>query len=151
MGARPEVSMSTKEWLDIVVIPIILVLIALGWPLIQNRHRRRTFTTLIFRELAEVRPYPTESERDKWAEHLTKNFAHRKILQDISQNRDFVLSLNANFVYYLTQLWDAYDDKDEKQWLYYLGKLEEYDKTGKLTDVRATWADLCVKYPQKAK
>ena len=143
--------MSTRDWLDVVVIPIVLVLIALVWPSIQNWHRCRTFTKLIFRELAEVGPYPLEAERDHWAAHLTKNFAHRTILKEISQNRDFVLSLDADLVYDLTQLWDWYERKDAQQWLYYLGKLTDYDKTGRLQQVRASWVELVERYRRKGK
>jgi hypothetical protein len=146
-----ELSMSTKEWLEIVVIPIILVLTALVWPLIQNWHRRRTFTKLIFRELQEIGPYPLESQRDHWAEHVTKNFAHRAILKEVSQNRDFVLSLNPDLVYYLSQLWDVYEARDQKQWLYFLEKLADYDKTGKLKQIHADWSELCARYRATAK
>jgi hypothetical protein len=133
--------METKDWLDIVVIPVVLGAIALLWPVIQNWHRGRRFTSLIFRELQELGPYPNESVRDHWAEHLTKNFAHRTILKEVSQNRDFVLSLNPDLLYHLLQLWAAYDARDEAQWL--------YDSTGSLTAVRASWIDVCDRYRKK--
>lgn len=145
-----EATMNVKEWLDVVIIPLVLLLIALGWPIIQNWHRCRTFTKLIFRELQEIGPYPTDSERDHWAEHLTKNFVHRKILMEASQNRDFVLSLDANLVYDLTQLWDAFEDKDETQWLHYLGKLADHKSGRKLQQVHADWVALCAQYRDKA-
>lgn len=141
--------MNTRDWLDVVVIPIVLVLIALAWPLIQSWHRERIFTRLIFRELQEIGPYPTKAERDHWAEHLTKNFAHRTILREVSQNRDFVLSLNPDLVYNLLQLWDAYETKNETQWLHYLKVLADYDKTGKLKEVRANWGALCTAYREQ--
>jgi len=93
--------MTLKGSLDIVVIPIILVMIALFWPLIQNWHRRRIFTKLVFRELQEIGPHSAESERENWTEHLSKNFVHCAILKEVSQDRDFVLSLNSDLVYYL--------------------------------------------------
>jgi hypothetical protein len=141
--------MTIKDWLEIVIIPLSLVLIASVWPMIQNWHRGRTFTNLIFRELQEVGPYPKEAERDHWARHLTKNFAHRRILSELSDNRDFVLSLDPDLVYNLMQLWDAYEARDEQQWLYYLEKLAEYDASGKLKQVRADWGVLCVRYRGK--
>ena len=142
--------METKEWLEIVVIPVMLGAIALLWPVIQNSHRGNRFTKLIFRELQELGPYPKESVRDHWAEHLTKNFAHRTILKEISQNRDFVLSLKPDLLYHLLQLWAAYDARDESQWLYCLEQLAKYDPTGSLRAVRANWGDLCEGYRQKS-
>ena len=53
-----EPTMSMKEMLDIVVIPVVLLAVALMWPAIQNLHRRRTFMNVIFRELEEIGPYP---------------------------------------------------------------------------------------------
>jgi hypothetical protein len=141
--------METKDWLDIVVIPVVLGLIALLWPWIQSRHRRKRFTSLIFRELQELELYPKESLRDHWADHLTKNFAHRAILKDVSQNRDFVLSLNPDLLYHLLQLWAAYDVRDEAQWLYSLDELAKYDRSGKLRKVRAAWADVFERYGKK--
>lgn len=140
-----------RDLLDIVVIPIILVLIALAWPLIQNWHRCKIFTKLVFRELREIGPHSIESERENWTEHLTKNFVHRAILKEVSQNRDFVLSLNPDLVYYLTQLWDAYEAKDGEQWLYFLAQLAKHDKSGQLKQVHADWGKLCKGYGKKDK
>jgi len=53
-----EPTMSMKEMLDIVVIPVVPLAVALMWPAIQNLHRRRTFMNVIFRELEEIGPYP---------------------------------------------------------------------------------------------
>jgi hypothetical protein len=143
--------MNLKDWLDIVVIPIVLVLIALFWPLIQNWHRCRIFTKLVFRELPEIGPHSIESERENWTGHLSKNFVHRAILNEVSQNRDFVLSLNPDLVYYLSQLWDAYEARDEEQWLYFLAQLAKLDKTGQLKEVHADWDKLCNRYGKKGK
>ena len=143
--------MTFKDWLDVVVIPIILVLIALFWPLIQNWHRRRIFTKLVFRELQEIGPHSVESERENWTEHLSKNFVHRAILKEVSQNRDFVLSLNPDLVYYLSQLWDAYEAREEKQWLNFLAQLAKHDKSGQLKQVHADWGKLCKRYGEKGK
>jgi hypothetical protein len=149
--SRQEAGVSLREWLEIVVVPIILVVIALVWPLIHSWHRSRTFTRLIFRELEEIGPYPKETERDHWGEHLSRKFVHRTVLKEVSVNRDFVLSLDADLIYKLTQLWDAYEAKDEKQWLHYLAQLAELDETGKLRRVHADWNDLCDRYRRKGR
>ena len=143
-------TMETKDWLDIVVIPVMLGAIALLWPVIQNWHRGRRFKSLIFRELQELGPYSRESVRDHWAKHLTKNFAHRTILREVSQNRDFVLSLDPDLLYHLLQLWAAYDARDEAQWLYCLEQLTKYDPTGSLRAVRADWGNVCERYRKKS-
>jgi hypothetical protein len=75
---------------------------------------------------------------------------HRTILKELSPNRDFVLSLNPDLVYYLSQLWDAYEAKDDKQWLHYLGKVAKYDKTGQLKQIHSQWIELCDRYRSKA-
>ena len=143
--------MSMKEMLDIVVIPIVLLAIALMWPTIQNLQRRRTFMKLIFRELEEIGPYPMKAVHDRWGKHLAKKFTHREILAHVSENRDFILSLDPDLVDSLSQLWDAYDNKDKTQWLYHLKELAERDKTGKLKQVRDDWTELVAKYPDPTK
>lgn len=138
--------MSTTDLLDIVIVPVVLTVLALWWPAIQNGHRSRTFKKLIFRELEEIGPYPKQAGSDHWGTHLAKKFTHREILAHVSENRDFILSLDPDLVYCLTQLWEAYEHKDEKQWLYYLGMLADLDGTGKLKQVRADWENLVTQY-----
>jgi hypothetical protein len=76
-----------------------------------------------------------------------KNFVHQNILQDASENRDLVLSLEPDLAYsYLS--WDAKANKDEAQWRYYLKQLSnpKYDKTGKIAKALEKWDVLCEKY-----
>ena len=115
--------MGPKEWLEVVVIPISLALLAIIWPLVQSWNRRRAFMNLIRRELREIGPSLSGPEKESWADHLTKSFVHQRIFREVSPNRDFVLSLHPDIVYYLSQLWDAHAAKDPGQWLYYLEKL----------------------------
>jgi hypothetical protein len=122
--------------LQIVVIPIIVAVIALLWNTIQNWHRRHIFQKLIFRELEEISPYPEESSEWKnWYEYIKREFVHQKIFEKASENRDFILSLDPNLVYYLAQLWYTFRQDSEKktnagapQWLHYLGKISRYAK-----------------------
>jgi Zn-dependent M16 (insulinase) family peptidase len=118
--------MELKEILNIVVIPISLALLALIWPAMQSENRRCEFKALIFRELKELSPYPKNAQHQGWWEHQNKNFIHQKIFQNSSENLDFILSLNPELVYFVSQLWEAKNDKNATQWLNYLKELSEY-------------------------
>ncbi len=99
---------SWKDIIGVLVIPVSLALIALFWPELQLYYRRRAFRKLIFRELQEVGPYPDVAKQGmQWWEHLQKDFIHKRIFEDVSGNRDFILSLPAELVYLVSQLWDA--------------------------------------------
>ncbi len=140
--------MTVKDVLDIVIIPVVLAILALAWPAIQSRNRQQAFRGLILRELEEIAPYPEEAKGVGWWAHQQKNFVHQKILQDTSKNRDFILSLEPDLVYFVSQLWDAKANQDEVQWLHYLEKLSipKYDKTGKIAKALKKWDVLCEKY-----
>ena len=115
-----EEPLTTKEILDIIIIPITLALIALLWPAIQSWNRRRAFRRLIVRELEEISPHPPEPTLKGWWEHQQKTFVHQAIFDNPSENRDFILSLEPDLVYFVTQLWQAKKDKDWPQWDYSL-------------------------------
>ena len=99
------VSAGTDVWKDIWV-PLIIAFfgaaIAVLWPWIQALQRGRKFTRIIHRELEEISPHPVDPEPDKpWWEHAQRRFIHEELFQrkSISQNRDFLLSLNPTVVY----------------------------------------------------
>jgi hypothetical protein len=48
---------------------------------------------------------------------------------NISQNRDFLLSLNGDVVYKVSQLWIALEKQDADQWIEYLKQLSEDRRT----------------------
>jgi len=113
-----------KDILDVVVIPVALAGLALAWPAIQSWHGGRRFRLLAARELVEIAPFPEQRGNCAvWTQHLRRQFLHQKIIGEISDNRDFVLGLEPEFVYSLSQLWAAYHAADGAQWLWYLGKL----------------------------
>lgn len=143
--------MELKDILDVVVIPVVLAILALAWPAIQRHNRQQAFRGLILRELEEIAPYPEDPEKEGWWAHQQKNFVHQKILQDTSENRDFILSIEPELVYFVSQLWDAKANKDHVQWLHYLSKLCEcgYDRTGRISQARLKWDALCKKYQTK--
>jgi hypothetical protein len=143
--------MMVKDILEVIVVPIVLAILALAWPAIQSWNRRQAFRGLILRELEEIAPYPEEAEDIGWWAHQQKNFVHQKIFQDASENREFILSLEPDLVYFVSQLWDAKTSKNERQWLNYLEKLSDpkYDRVGRIDHARQKWKVLCDKYRAK--
>jgi len=130
------------------IVPLTLVVVASGvgffWPWFQSYHRGRRFRYLIRRELAEASPVPADpNDPVPWSERMTKDFLHRKIIEDVSENRDFILSLDADLVYQVTQLWDALKTKDHIQWMYCLGTLtESRARTPDLKTACTKWGDV---------
>jgi hypothetical protein len=105
--------------------------VAAFWPWLQAFQRGWRFRRLIRRELEEIGPHPPQPEPDKpWWEHATKRFIHEEIFQraNISQNRDFVLSLDPTVVYLVSQLWIALERRDGRQWEHFLKRIAENHK-----------------------
>jgi hypothetical protein len=148
---RKEANMVLKDWLEVIIIPVSLAMVALIWPLIQDSNRRRAFMNLIRRELKEIGPYPEQPERNGWWEHMSKNFVHQRIVTDVSPNRDFLLSLDPDVAYKVSQLWNALGAKDDKQWLFYLGELSKSDRSGELAKIYNAWNALCNEYREKSR
>lgn len=138
--------MTTKDWLEIVVIPVSLALVALAWPWIQRWNHRLVFMNLIIRELKETRPFEPEVEKGSWSAHLTKTFVHQRIFREPSANREFLLSLHPDLTYFVSQLWDAHARNDKVQWLNYLQELVPYDRSGELCEILQEWQRLCAQY-----
>jgi hypothetical protein len=148
---------TTKDWLDIVVIPVALVFLPLIWGLTGWWIRRVQFQELIFRELEEIGPYPLQrsgaGSRNHWSDHHTrKKFLHTDILDKPTDNRDFILSLRADIVYYVNQLWSS--KEDAQQWIYMLSMLEkkippwQYRRRKRLAKVKRAWYILMKEYDQ---
>jgi hypothetical protein len=118
---------SLKDLFDVLLVPAVGGAVALFWPELQARHKRNRFENLIARELEELAPFPKQRDWtcSSWTDHLKKDFIHKRILEDPSQNRDFILSLDASLVYHLSQLWDARKTGDNSQWLFYLKNLAD--------------------------
>jgi len=144
---------SWKEILEVVGVPLVLVLLGSAWPLIQQCYRRRAFTRLILRELQELTPFPDKPvPGGKWWEHHKRSFVHQRIFSDVTNSRDFVLSLNPTLVYWVTQLWDSLARHDSSQWLWYLGKIAEtHDRNGEMKKCLHQWRELIGQYEQVAK
>ena len=138
--------MTEQEWITIVAVPVSIAVATLFWPSVLNWSRRRAFMSLISRELREIEPYPETPTKSEWSEHLQKNFVHQRIFADVSSNRDFLLSLDPNITYYVSQLWDAHANRNFDQWRYYLKKLVAFDSTGKTALILAKWEKLQAEY-----
>ena len=140
-----------EEVLPAIVIAVVAGALATFWPALQLIHRGRKFEGIIRRELEEIAPHPTQFQAGKqWWEHATKRFVHEEIFatHNISQNRDFLLSLNGDVVYKVSQLWIALEKHDADQWIEYLRQLSEDRRTtsDRLVDAYKSW--LAVIYPE---
>jgi hypothetical protein len=137
----------TDPWKDIgvpLIIAFFAAAIAAFWPWIQAFQRGRKFERLIRRELEEISPWPLDPVPSKpWWEHAGIRFIHQELFQrhSISQNQDFLLSLDPTVVYQVSQLWIALEKRDGNQWLHYLGELANNAKVGsdKLRDAHRKW------------
>jgi hypothetical protein len=134
-----------------VAIPLLLAFlggfIAIFWPWVQSFWRGRKFQGIIRRELEEVGPNPTGPVKGKpWWEHLTRRFVHEEVFQreQFSANRDFLLSLNPDVVYLVSQLWIAFAKRDGKEWLKFVGELATDPHVGskKLREAHQHWTDV---------
>lgn len=139
---------TVKDLLEVVLIPAVGGAIALAWPELQRRYRRKRFEGLIKRELAELSPHPpawTQTSKS-WTDHQKKDFVHKKIIEEPSKNRAFILSLDPDLVYELSQLWDARKSADERQWLWYLECLaKRYN--GEVAKAYDAWVKLIASFP----
>ena len=123
---------------------VALVVTAIGsavaalWPWLAAYQRRSRFQALIRRELGEARPVPAKPDARPWWQHLSKRFIHEEVFTrpNVTANRDFILSLDPNIAYHVSQLWTAYARLDLTQWNYHLGELATSREVGS-ADLRA--------------
>ncbi|HAQ20505.1 MAG TPA: hypothetical protein DCR40_14940 [Prolixibacteraceae bacterium] len=139
-----------KDIFDVVIIPLTLALLAIFFPAIKSWHIRRRFKNLILRELKEIKPYPLTKEDNQkaWFFHIKKQCIHKLIFQNPTENRDFILSLPPDLVYYISNLWDPENEKDPKatQWKHYLKEIKNYFDDEKLNTVYTQWEKLIDEY-----
>ena len=144
--------MEWKDIFDIVVIPVTLALLAILWPTVQSKSRRRTFQRLIIRERDEISPYPQQATENGWWMHHQKRFIHREIFEKVTENRDFILSLPPNTVYIVAQLWKALDEHNWDQWQYMLKEVNMKFVPGEeFADKRRAWDRLHQEYVDQAR
>ena len=163
------------EFLTSVTVPIIVAifgiigtLIGLFWTEIQASNRRRIFEGLILREIQELTPYPSleqnpEVEKLTWGQRIPqRKFVHQDIFNATVENKDFILSLNPDLVYYVKQLWSEIEQQKEpnppsaKQFHFYLDKITlygnkrllrkflrtRYSRAGKLKELHCDWNEI---------
>lgn len=125
-------------WTDVgvpLIIAFFAAAIAAFWPWLQSLQRGWKFQRIIRRELEEVGPHPVKpvsGQLQPWWEHATKRFVHQEIFQRdrVSENRDFLLSLDPTVVYQVSQLWSALETRNGEQWMWYLDELVDNPKVG---------------------
>jgi len=127
MGLTRVTFAVSGTWRDIsvsVFLAIVGTALAALWPWWQDMRRRRRLTALMKRELEEIGPSEPLPGKEWW-EHLTKRFLHEEFFnrENVSANRDFLLSLHPSLVYHASQLWIAFAKRDLVQWKYHLGEL----------------------------
>lgn len=86
---------SANDVLDVLPDPVVGDLVALVWLRVQALDKRRRFERLIALELEEVKPYPKTRSLPStvWAAHQNKTILFKRIPQDATANRGFILSL----------------------------------------------------------
>jgi hypothetical protein len=106
---------SLKELLEVLLVPLSVGLIAVPLPEFGARKRRANFERLIRRDLEEATPYaPNSGVNGTWHEHMTRRFLHEGIIRHPRENEEFVLGLNRELSYNLSQMWIAYDNAAEE-------------------------------------
>ena len=119
---------TVQDLADVLLIPVAVALAATLWPSFLARKRRKNFEQLIRRELLEAKPYvegltnkelkerlPMDmNSSSKWHEHLNRHFLHQAIIQHPVDNADFVLSLNPDLSYPLSQMWAEFRKAEQE-------------------------------------
>jgi hypothetical protein len=148
------VTLGASVWTDVgapVLIVVVGAAVAALWPWLQTRARGRRFEGIIRRELEEVGPYPREPAGRPWWSHLRKRFVHEAIFEParVSENRDFLLTLDPNVVYEVSQLWAAFDKRDGGQFRHFVGALAENRKLKSpgLSDAAHAWEAIIDEQP----
>jgi hypothetical protein len=73
---------------------------------------------------------------------FSKKLIHREIFNNVAENRDFILSLDPALVYFVSNLWNAYDNSDHEQFKYFLTKiLSHYDERNS-ESIKEKWENL---------
>ena len=66
-----------KDIIEVLLVPVSISFLALLWPSMAARRRRKNFEYLIRKELKEARPEPeVTGPRNSWHRHLGKRFLH---------------------------------------------------------------------------
>lgn len=93
-----------KDILEVLLVPVAVSLVAVLWPAMAARRRRKNFENLIRSELKEAAPRNHNADRP-WHAHLTRRFLHEEVIKNTNNNTEFILSLKPELAYNLSQMW----------------------------------------------
>jgi len=140
---------SPPAWGTDVIVPLSAALIAAAvaaWPWWVNWHRARRFHAMIRRELQAIGPRKDCAPEVDWRKCLAHRFVHEEFVAraNITENRDFLLTLNPDVLYHLSQLWIAFDKGDREEWNTQLKGLSELRqvKSKQLTEAVKNWTKI---------
>lgn len=138
-----------NEWMSLasaIVLAVVAGALGIFWPWIRARYTARRFHGIIARELEEIGPHPKSRSGLPWWTHLQRRFIHEEILTRprLSENREFILTMDSTVLYLVTQLWMSYEKRDAVQWLHYLGELAENEVVGgdQLRTAHEEWKEI---------
>lgn len=163
MALVPDVASGSPEtppipyYVIAAVVSLAAAVVVATWTTAQALQRGWRFRRLIRRELAEIGPHPKEpdprSPDRPWWEFATKRTVHEEIFrrEHISENRDFILSLDPTIVYRVTQLWIALEKRDGPNWVYFMGEVAATSglRSPDLTLAHRRWADIMASQPEQ--
>ena len=150
-------------------VPIVVAIIAgaaASWNFIQAKWNGHYFQNLIIRELGELEPRKRNPEDEEKVEyglltfHMNKSFMHKKILDNPTENKESIFTVDNKLIYLTNQVWSAFDNNDVEQFLLNLKfisvdkrkKLKifpmRYDWSNNISKALEKWIDL-VKKPDK--
>lgn len=138
--------MATSSFVASLLLIVVGGGVAVFFPWLQAHWRGVRFQGIIRRELQELRPVPPEFQLNTpWWRHLRKRFVHEEVFAHgrVSENRDFLLSLDPTVVYLVSQLWAAFEKRNASNWLHFLKELAD--------DWRVGSAELRVAYDEWSK
>lgn len=146
---------SWKDVLDVLLVPAVLAVMPLIWSRIQSARRRTAFENLVYRELEEAKPHTVTKAKGesaitpnaKWTDHLKKKFVHQQVFAKSEDKLEFVLDLDPDFTYLVSQLWVAYGSDDGTQWLRYLKELaQRCPEKPDIAEAHTLWKSLIESY-----
>jgi len=158
--AQSKSNESGFDWLSGFTVPLIVAIIAAiaaSWTFIQARWNGYYFQKLLVKELGEFEPnlcLKTPDRNKGFSQYMKRDFIHKEILDNPSENKDYIFSINVNLLYLTKQLWSAFKDNDIDRFLRhfcYLTKARSsrlhrhYDKNGYMANALQQWVKLVMK------
>jgi hypothetical protein len=132
--------------LAIAVIGISAAVAAFLWTSIQSWQKKRYFKKLICRELQELHLYCEYSSDSNWYDHQKRKFVHKDIFNDPKQNFDFIISLDNDIVYHVSQLWNSLKNDEPYEWIHHLYNLAKKFNDKEIIENWDKWTKLIIKY-----